>query len=72
MLGVAVGLVAVTGMTVSESLNSGDPIVPTTIYEWRENIEYAATISLCFIAAYMLASTVWLRLTGKRNSTIDR
>jgi len=62
LLGAVVGIVAVTGMTVSESLNSGDPILPSTIYEWRENIEYAVTIGLCFIGAHMVAHVLRARM----------
>jgi hypothetical protein len=65
-LGVATGFVAVTGMTISQSLSAGDPILPTTIYEWRENIEYFATISLSFTVAHMLARTLYSRLADKR------
>jgi hypothetical protein len=55
LLGLALATAAVTGMDVSESLNSGDPILPTTAYEWRENIEYTVTISACFVAAHIVA-----------------
>ena len=72
MLGTAVGLVAVTGMTVSESLNSGDSILPTTSYEWRENIEYAVSIGLCFIAAHLFARMIHPRLANKGDSHISR
>jgi hypothetical protein len=53
-------------MTVSGSLNSGDPILPATPYEWRENIEYVATITLCFIAAHAIARALYMRLAARK------
>jgi hypothetical protein len=52
---VALGLIAVAGMTISEGLNSGQPILPETRTEWRENIEYAITIALAFMVGHALA-----------------
>jgi hypothetical protein len=51
----AVGLIAVTGMTVSEGLSSGDPILPQTRFEWRDNIEFAASIALSLIVGHAAA-----------------
>ena len=51
---IALGLIAVSGMTVSEGLNSGDPILPQNRVEWRDNIEYAASIALSFIVGHAL------------------
>jgi hypothetical protein len=53
--GAALGIVAVAGMSISEGLNSGQPIMPTTAFEWRENIEYAVSIALGFVAGHWLA-----------------
>jgi len=47
---IALGIIAVVGMTISESLNSGDPIVPQTRGEWWDNINFAVIIALSFIA----------------------
>jgi len=49
-MAIALGIVAAAGMTVSEGLNSGQLILPQTRVEWQDNIEYAATIALSFIA----------------------
>jgi hypothetical protein len=54
-LGAGLGLVAVTGMTVLEGLNSGDSIMPATRFEWKENVEYWVSIALSFFAGSMLA-----------------
>jgi hypothetical protein len=51
----AVGLIAVSGMTVSEGLSSGDPILPQTRFEWRDNIEFAASIALSLIGGHAAA-----------------
>jgi hypothetical protein len=52
---IALGLVAAAGMTVSQSLNSGDPIMPQTRYEWWDNINFAAIIALGFASGAVLA-----------------
>jgi len=54
-LAAALGVVAVIGMTVSESLNSGDPFMPQTRFEWWDNFNFAAAIALSFIAGYTVA-----------------
>lgn len=64
-MAVALGIVAVAGMTVSEGLNSGQPILPQTRFEWRDNIEYAATIALSFIAGQTLARALVTALSRK-------
>jgi hypothetical protein len=55
---IALGLVAVVGMTVSQSLNSGDPIMPQTRFEWWDNFNFAALIALSFLAGHVLARSV--------------
>jgi hypothetical protein len=53
-------------MTVSEGLNSGQPILPQTRFEWKDNIEYAAGIALSLVAGHALGRA--LRLTLRRTS----
>jgi TIR domain-containing protein len=65
----ALGIVAVAGMTVSEGLNSGQPILPQTRFEWKDNIEYAATISLSFIAGHALARALVTALSRRMRRT---
>jgi hypothetical protein len=50
----ALGVISVAGMTVSQSLNSGDPILPETRLEWRDNIVYAASIALSMVTGHAL------------------
>jgi class 3 adenylate cyclase len=52
---IALGIVGVVGMTVSQSLKSGDPIMPQTRYEWWDNINFATIIALSLIAGHTLA-----------------
>src|SRR5208282_1218436 len=52
---IALGTIGVVGMTLSQSLNSGDPIMPQTRYEWWDNINFAAVIALSFIVGHALA-----------------
>jgi hypothetical protein len=51
----AFGLVGAVGMTVSESLYSGDPILPQTRFEWLDNFQFAATIALSFFVGHLVA-----------------
>jgi hypothetical protein len=65
----ALGVISVTCMTVSEGLNSGQPIVPQTRFEWKDNIEYAVSIALSLVAGHALGRALRLtlrRTTGKR------
>jgi hypothetical protein len=64
----ALGLMSVVAMTVSESLYSGDPMLPQTRFEWFNNLQFAGTIVLGFIVGYLLAlpfRTLWWRKLKK-------
>lgn len=63
--GLALGLVGVAGMTVSESLYSGDPMLPQTRFEWLDNLQFAGTIVLSFIVGHLAARIA--RAAIKRN-----
>jgi hypothetical protein len=54
----ALGVISVAGMTVSEGLNSGQPILPQTRFEWKDNIEYAASIALSLVAGHALGGAL--------------
>lgn len=69
VMAAVLGTVAVAGMTVSEGLNSGQPILPQTRFEWRDNIEYALTISLSFIAGHALARALITTLSRRMRRT---
>ncbi len=51
----ALGLVAAAGMTVLESLATGDPMLPQSRLEWLDNVQFAASIALGFVAGYFAA-----------------
>ena len=62
---VVLGITATAAMTVSQSLNSGAPIMPQTRVEWRENIQFAGTIVLTFMAGHALARALHATLRRK-------
>jgi hypothetical protein len=62
---VALGIVADAAMTVSQSLYSGDSIMPQTRGEWWDNIDYAALVAIGYIAGYVVAYALH-KILGKR------
>jgi hypothetical protein len=56
----------VTAMTISQNLNTGDPIMPQTRFEWIDNAQFAGAIALAFFAGHVLARI--LRALLKRRS----
>ena len=60
----ALGLVAAAGMTVSESLATGDPMLPQSRLEWLDNVQFAASMALSFVAGYFAASVRAQTLAG--------
>jgi len=55
---IALGLVAAAGMTVSESLATGDPLLLQSRLEWLENFQFAAAMALSFVAGYFAAGVL--------------
>jgi TIR domain-containing protein len=68
-IAVALGVISVAGMNVSQGLNSGDPILPETRVEWRDNIEYAASIALSLVAGHALGRALGAALRRKAART---
>jgi TIR domain len=67
-IAVTLGVVAVSGMTTSDGLNSGQPILPDTRVEWRDNIVFAVSIALSFIVGHAFGralAAALRRKTGK-------
>jgi TIR domain len=52
---IAFGVIADIGMTVSQSLYSGDPILPQTRVEWWDNFNYVSIVTLSYLAGYLLS-----------------
>ena len=55
---IALGIIGDAGMTISQSLNSGDPIMPQTRFEWWDNVNFAIIIALSFMAGHVSARTL--------------
>jgi hypothetical protein len=55
ILAIALGVTADAGMTVSQSLYSGDPILPQTRVEWWDNFDYAAIVAFSYLAGHLLS-----------------
>jgi TIR domain len=53
-MAIALGIVADAGMTISQSLYSGDPVMPQTRIEWWDNFNFAAIIALSYSVGYTL------------------
>ncbi len=52
---VLLGGMGSVGMNLSNSLISGDPVVPQTSVEWRGNMNVAGVIALSYVAGHALA-----------------
>jgi hypothetical protein len=57
-LAAALAVLAVTAMTISEGLNSGQPIIPQTRQEWRDNIVFVITIAGGFVLGWAVVRVV--------------
>jgi hypothetical protein len=55
---ICLGVIGDPAMTVSQSLYSGDPILPQTRFEWWDNIDFAAIITLSYFAGSAGVSAV--------------
>jgi hypothetical protein len=62
----SVGLISVAAMTVSQGVNSGRPIMPATLFEWRESVEYVVSIAVSLFAGYLLARSLAVRAWKKK------
>jgi hypothetical protein len=61
----ALALVGVSGMTLSESLYSGEPILPQSHFEWLDNFQFAAAIALSLLAGHLVARLFRAALTRR-------
>lgn len=67
---IALGIVGIIGMTISQSLNSGDPIVPQTRFEWWDNFNFAAVITLSFVVGNTTARLLRRALSSNRSASL--
>jgi hypothetical protein len=58
-LGILTSLVAIFSMLTVTGLHDAVPIVPRTAVEWREVLEYGASIMLAFISGNLLGTLVF-------------
>ena len=68
VLALALGLIGDIAMTMSESLYSGDPILPQTRFEWLNNLQFAGAIALSFVLGHLVARAlrpIWRRKLWK-------
>jgi hypothetical protein len=61
----ALALVGVSGMTISESLYSGEPILPQSRFEWLDNFQFAAAIALSLLAGHLVGRLLRAALTRR-------
>jgi hypothetical protein len=67
---VALGILGASGMTMTGSLISGDPVMPHGRKEWSENVQYAGTIALSFVAGHIAAYALQMALSRKIKETV--
>ena len=78
VLGVATAILSVTCMLTVTGLHDQVPILPGPWIEWREVIEYSASIGLAFISGHILGVVIFLVLPrtlaqgGKPNAAAFR
>lgn len=54
--GLAVGLASVLGMMTVVGITDNVPVLPTDVREWREMIEYVASIMLAYVTGHILGA----------------
>ena len=65
IVGIAAAIVSVTCMLVVTGINDQVPIFPISWLEWREVIEYSASIALAFVTGNILGIMVFQVLPGR-------
>jgi hypothetical protein len=66
----ALALVGVIGMTISESLYTGDPMLPQTRFEWINDLQFAGMIALSFLVGHLM-SRISRGLVGRKGRRAD-
>ncbi len=61
-LGVLTAVIAVTGMLGVVAWIDGVPILPESLREWRETLEYGLSIALAFVTGNILVMVIFLIL----------
>ena len=77
-LGVLTAIVSVTAMLAVVAYVDGTPMVPESVREWRETVEYGLSIALAFLTGNILAILIFIVLPstmasgGKPNAAAYR
>ena len=58
---VVLSMLAVLGMSALTATLDGTPILPNGLREWREFLEYAASIGLSYITGAIIGHALWVR-----------
>ena len=58
---VVLSILAVLGMSALTATLDGTPILPNGLREWREFLEYAASIGLSYITGAIIGHALWVR-----------
>ncbi len=66
LLGAATGIISVFGMLTTVGLLDSTPIIPASLFEWQEAIEYAAGIALAMVVGSVLARGISSALAAIR------
>jgi hypothetical protein len=69
LCGTIVGVISVTGMLMIVGWSDNVPVVPENFREWREALEYAASIMLAFVTGDVLASLIQRMLPSTLDAT---
>jgi hypothetical protein len=59
IVGILTGMVSVTFMLIVTGVNDGVPILPANWLEWREVVEYVASIALAFVTGNILGILIF-------------
>lgn len=63
---------AVLGMSWQTSLVDHSPILPQSIFEWKETFEYASSIALSFLTGMLIGKKIYLKknISGKLRTNL--
>lgn len=64
-------IASVLGMSWLTSLVDHSPVLPQSIFEWREIFEYATSIALSFLTGMLLGKKVYIRKSKSNKSSIS-
>jgi len=63
-------LVSVIGMSWATSIVDGTPVWPQNLFEWKEVLEYSASIAFSFLTGMLIGGAVYLGRIRRRNAVL--